>query len=270
MPQTGFICPKSGGETLPEYCFKDCLEPCHPLPVIGAMVKNRGTEDGVYSVTEIIKPYQSIFLARHNDYYVTPESMLYMLNGSAIHAVLEWGGKHLDDTHVSEGKNSVELTLPNGKVTLRGTFDYYDSARKTLWDFKNAKAYTVKKIKNAAKDGSGWDEDYFTQLNIYRAYFCPEAEKLKLWMFVSGWSRREKDLEPVEQINVPVLPIEEVKRWVEFRLNNILEHENGGEIPECPAKDRWAGANGVPMRCMEYCAVNKYCPTHKRYLGSKP
>ena len=259
----GFICPKGFGDVPQSFCLSECKNPCHPLPVVAGM-GGREVIPGLYSVTEILKPYQAIYLARHNPYWVTPDSQVFMLNGSVVHYAVENGGEKLDPAlHLIEQRWEREI----GGVKIRGTYDYYDVARKTLWDVKTAKAYTTKKLKGASK-GHWQDEDYFVQLNIYRALFVPEAEALKLWVLVQGWTRQEKDVSPVEQISVPMAPVDEVKAFIEGRAKVILENEaDPSTIKPCLPKDRWVNERtGKPLRCLEYCAVNKVCPQHQAWI----
>jgi hypothetical protein len=259
MSLQGFRCPKSlgefGGKVSFDFCQHDCQDPCHPLPLLASLLESREVVPGVYSVTEILKPYQLIYLARHNDWWATPESLIWMIAGSAAHSIIEEGGKLLDDQENHEVEVYDEVDL--GIAKLRGTYDYWDAPRKTIWDWKNAKVFPVKKMKEAEKAKSWLGHDYFTQLNIYRAFFQPEAERLRREVLVQGWDNRvaAKDgLKKIETIEVPLAPIEEVRGWVMLRLNSIVSHENGLAYPPCTAEETWGG-----NRCKEYCPVLAAC-----------
>jgi hypothetical protein len=193
--------------------------------------------------------------------------MLFMLNGTAIHKAIEMGGADLPEGHELESYHKTELTIGGECVTLAGMYDYYDGPRKILWDFKTTKSFQAGKL--VAAQNAAWDsEDYFKQLNIYRAFFAPEAEQLKLWCLVQGWTKRDR-VNLVEQIEVPVAPIPVVKDWVTERLEEIVKNEKDpGTIKDCTDEERWMrGTN--PMRCIEYCGVNDFCPTHERYRRGK-
>jgi len=217
---------------------------------MGAMLRSeRPVVPWKYSVTEIVRTPRIIYLSRHEDYYVAPEGNLYMLNGTAIHKVIEMGGKGLGEEHRLESYDKTELDIGGEKVILAGMYDYYDGPRKILWDFKTTKAFQAGKL--VAAQGGAWDsEDYFKQLNIYRAFFVPEAEQLKLWCLVQGWTKRDR-VGLTEVIEVPLAPIQTVKDWVTARLEEIVRNEKDPEtIRDCTDEERWMrGTN--PARCIE-------------------
>lgn len=247
---------------------QSCESRCHPLPVLMAMTEQRDKVEGRFSVTEILKPLRQIYLSRRADLLIDPMKQIFMINGTAVHGVIEDGMELIEDKtfHKSEEPFSEEI-MPG--YILSGRPDYYDVRARTLWDFKNSKAYTVKKIKRAAEDKLPWiAEDYFAQLNIYRAYKYPDAEHLKLYFFVQGWTRKEEGLKPIEQISVPLATVETVKLWVKDRFKKIAAIEEGREeLPRCTKADIWMRADGVPMRCMEYCSAREICEQAKEMLG---
>ena len=95
MPQIGFKCPLNGENvTIEKNCitcnFRDSV--CGPLPYLQAQLAGvREVKEGVYSVTEILNPRQSIYLTRNNDYYLPPDSSLWASFGTAMHKVMERG-----------------------------------------------------------------------------------------------------------------------------------------------------------------------------------
>ena len=91
----GFKC--QYGNVSFDYCQHKCPDPCHPLPLLASLLSFRKVVPGVYSVTEILKPYQLIYLSRHNEWWATPESLIWMVSGSAAHSIIEEGVKLLDD-----------------------------------------------------------------------------------------------------------------------------------------------------------------------------
>lgn len=257
----GFKCPQGRGNVPFSFCEGECPDPCHPLPLLAALLESRDVVPGVYSVTEILKPYQVIYLSRKYDHYATPESLIWMIAGSAAHGIIESGGRKLKDqkAHRVEVYNEVDLLF----VKSRGTYDYWDGPRKIIWDFKNSKVFPVKKLKEAAKAGDWQADDYFKQLNIYRAFFKPEAEKLRLECLVQGWDKRiaaRDGLKKIETIEVPIAPIPLVKEWTIARLKNIVSFESGMIAPPpCTTEETW---NGV--RCAEYCPAADSCAQFKR------
>jgi hypothetical protein len=266
-PAIGFDpCPIYG--KAPFSACEDCQSRCHPLPVLMAMVEQREVVPGDYSTTEILRPLQAMYLSRHNDFYIAPSKYIYMLNGTAVHSVIEEGGKKIvnQDKHQMEQAFREEI-LPG--MFLTGRPDYYDDAG-TLWDFKNSKAYTVKKIKSASMNKVSWaSEDYFAQLNIYRTYKYPEAKKLKLYFLVQGWTKMETGISPVEIVDVPLAPMADVKLWVKNRMAKIWEIEKTGECPRCLLGDLWIRKDGVPVRCQEYCNASEKCTQFQEWKDGK-
>ncbi len=265
----GFICPQGEGNTPFAFCEGACPDPCYPIPLLMAMSRQREIVDGLYSVTELSKPAQQVYLTRHNPWWVEPESQIFMLTGSAVHHVLEDGHKRITNKgdHIVEALNEVTIDTPLGPVRLRGTPDYYDVRRKILWDYKNSKSYPVRKLKNSG--GLAWDsEDYFVQLNVYRTLFFPEAERLKLLCVVMGWTNQDMirdGVRKIEEIDVPMGDMEEVREWVVRRLALFMENEQDpSTIPPCTKADMWVDKYNNPRRCAEYCAVNRVCPQYQR------
>ncbi|MFA5431207.1 MAG: hypothetical protein WC329_08620 [Candidatus Omnitrophota bacterium] len=261
MPSIGFDpCPVYGRATF-DKC-DTCPSRCHPLPVLKAMMGNREVVPGKYSTTEILRPLQAMYLSRHNDFFIDPEKTIFMINGTAVHSIIEQGGAGLGNCIIEK---PFEVEIAPG-VFLTGKPDLYESDTSTLWDVKNSKAYTVKKHLKAVADKLPWlAEDYFMQVNIYHKYCFPEAKKLKLYFIVQGWTRRE-EMKPIEQVSVPVATIAEVNLWVKNRLQKIVDIESTGKPPECLTGDLWIRADGTPMRCAEYCNAKEFCPQAKRLM----
>jgi len=257
MAKFEFTCPLYG-RAEPDTC-QTCENRCHPLPVLMPMTEQRERKPGFYSVTEILKPLRQLILSRRADLLVDPMKQIFMINGTAVHSVIEDGLALIVDKDYHKVEESFSEEIIPG-YTLTGRPDYYDVRARTLWDFKNSKAFTVKKIKRAAEDRMPWNaEDYFAQLNIYRAYKYPDAEKLKLYFFVQGWTRKDEGIQPIEQVSAPMATIETVKLWVRDRFKKIKAIEDGGELPKCLNGDIWMRADGTPVRCAEYCQALSIC-----------
>ena len=96
MPAIGFICPQDGKEVHFDFCFRSCPARCHPLPLLVALSEERGHEPGVYhGGSEIWNPPKAVYLSRHENYYVKPDSMAYVTFGTAYHLLMESGAKRL-------------------------------------------------------------------------------------------------------------------------------------------------------------------------------
>jgi hypothetical protein len=300
MPKIEFSpCPLYG--RVEHFACLFCKDRCHPLPVLMKMADVRWPKPGVFSVTEIIKPLQAIYRSRRCDIVINPMKSINAITGTANHAVIEdglrvakrelgrleeimaagddaaerlrdvyvpefYGEKGFDFYHRAEESFKEEI-IPG--YFLSGRADYYDVMMAKLTDYKNSKAYTVKKTKRAAESKVPWNaEDYFAQVNIYRTFLYPEAKKLELYFPVMGWNRNEKEISEIEQISVPTATPETVRLWVKDRIKKIAEVEEGRvEVPRCPKGDLWLDRDGNPNRCMHYCVARETCPQAKEMLG---
>ena len=257
----GFICGKDGSSVEFKYCFEKCPKKCYPLPLLYALAENRVLEDNVFSVTEILGPQQPARLKRTRAYFCKPTTRFWATYGTAWHSVVE---KYIDKCpphHRAEERFDARI----GDVTLRGTFDYYDG--ETLTDWKTMKVYPVKKL----RAGDWGSTTYGDQLNIYRHYGCPGAEKMQIVAAVKDWSlaAQAKDgIEPVEQIDVPMMKPKDIEDLVRKRLEL---HTSPVDVP-CAVEDLWIQLSpksqyyNKPLRCMEYCEPSGKCSQFKKWL----
>lgn len=277
MPLRGFICPDGRGNVPFDFCRNECPSNCRPLPLLMFMAsKERDVIPNTYHVTEIIKPSQAIYWGRRAELYQHPDDLMNMAYGSAVHYLLEDGARELDARHKVERNWRQDFETPDGMLTLSGTPDYYDSRTKTLYDYKTAGAFSLRYKKRELLERPHWqDNDYCAQLNIYRAYAYPEAERARLFFFALGWDKMclketkmfADTLPPInrtEAFDIELAPIETVKDWVTRRMTAIAGHEAHPEtIPNCTMGDKWDRGRG-PTRCNQYCSARDLCPQFER------
>jgi hypothetical protein len=268
MPLACFICRARNGEELPlEYCFRQCPDRCHPRPVLAALADDRGHEPGVYHVTEIFNPPKVVYLERHNDYAVEPESRAYVCFGTAYHLLMESGQLSLaklgiTDPAVIEQSFRAEIKTDQGTAILTGRADRYEPDTKTLWDYKTEKLYSVKKY--LAGDWEGVKHTW--QLSTYRTFMFPEAERLLLSCLVKdhGYQAKVRDgIKAIVNVDVPIIQSGLIREVVASKIGILLQNEaDPSTIRDCTPEELWGG-----KRCEEYCPVNSFC---LQYLGSKP
>ena len=257
----GFICKRDGSSVEFKYCFESCKDRCYPLPLLYALAENRVLEPNVLSVTEILGPQQPARLKRTTAYFCKPTTRFWATFGTAWHSVVERNIGKCPPDHKAEERFDVKI----GDAHLRGTYDYFDG--ETLTDWKTMKVYPVKKLRT----GDWGSTTYGEQLNIYRHYGCPEAKAMKIVAAVKDWSlaAEAKDgIEPVEQIEVPMMTVEEIEELVRKRL---AIHTSPDNIP-CAIEDLWIQLSprsqyyNKPLRCMEYCEPSSKCNQFKKWL----
>ena len=265
MPLAGFKCPKGRNEgRVPfSFCETDCPERCYPLPLLMSFAGDREIIPKMYSVTELVKPRQQVYYSRNFDYWVSPESQVWLTFGTGIHKAIEMGYDRIQNknNHIIEKRCEVSLQTPMGVAVLRGTPDHVDLTENTLYDYKSSGSFQVKKLWQAVMDGATWlEEDYFIQLNVYRAFFYPTISRLRLVCLVKDWTTRMTgEMNRIEFVEVPVANVEDVKVWAIDRISTfMLDELNPGSIAKCGPKDTWDG-----RRCREYCNAADVCPQFK-------
>jgi hypothetical protein len=233
------------------------------------MMSERPREAGVYHVTEVFNPPRQVWLMRHKDYAVEPESMLYVSLGTAYHLLMEMGEKRLaefgvKDTALLEQSFRVEIQTAEGPAVLTGRADRYEEDSKTLWDYKTEKLYAVKKY--LAGDWEG--VKHIFQLNTYRTYLFPEAEHLMLSCAIKdhGYQAKVRDeIKAIVNVEVPILEPVYIRELVRAKIGELLRNEKDpSTIRDCQPDELWNG-----RRCEEYCPVNTFCDQYKKVQGRR-
>lgn len=261
MPSVGFICPKDSLKYKFIHCLTSCSNPCYPLPFLSALAREFKIIPGTYHVTELLSPLQVAYLSRRHDYYVRPEKQVWATFGVAWHSLLESQIESLKGTQFIVEK---KFEIPINGAILTGRVDLYDTKKKTLWDWKTAKAFAVSKLKEGK-----WDETtYHWQVNIYRYFGFPDAEKMNLFFLVKDYSakvEREMGIKEIEVISVPWIDDIVINDFVKTRIGALQRIECSPDgIPECTSAETWGG-----RRCAEYCGASEVCPQYQRISNER-
>jgi len=272
MGLKGFRCPRTNSNISFGECFSSCTDRCLPLPVLVAMADGqREVVPNHYSVTEILKPPQVVWLGRNTDYYTKPESLIWATFGTAWHTVMEKRLALIEDDFggtcfSSEEDNEFSAYFPESGGTLHGKPDLYDNNLNILYDYKTAKVYTVKKMKAGQWD----DSDYMHQLNMYRAFRFPECEKMELVCAVKDHSptAQERDgVHAVEMIEVPMMDTGKVMAMAESLVAEHISNQlDPRSLRSCRAGELWVNKKGIPLRCRDYCSPSENCPQYEKTL----
>lgn len=263
MPRVGFVCPVTDENVKFSCCTHFCKNQCMSLPMVMAFIGDpRELIENRYSVTEILKPPQAVYLYRHNDIYSSPSKLIYAFWGTGVHALLEeqkerccWDDRFEFEQHYE--------TIING-ITLSGTIDLFDKQTKTIYDYKFTKEYAVRKM----LDGK-WDEStYADQANIYKCYFKPLAERIVIEAMIKDWTP-SGEIYPIQDIDVPIASEEYIRKKTEALLaEHKLNEIDPSNIKPCSKEDVWWNSNprskncNVPLRCAHYCDVSEVCPQY--------
>lgn len=139
MPATKFICPNGQEVKIPE-CLKKCPnnQRCMFLPTLRAVANSLERKLTEPTVTELIAGSRETFLKKTSEYAVDPSSVLYALQGQAIHSINE---NHTQGEILSEERLKDDITS--------GQFDLYgkiiDSDEGVLGDLKVTSSFKLMK-----------------------------------------------------------------------------------------------------------------------------
>ena len=113
MPATKFICP-NGEKVNIEECLTKCKQGrrCMFLPTLRAIAKSLDRKIRQPSVTELIAGVRETYLKKVTEYAVDPFSVLYSLQGQAIHTIHEKNAEGiLSEVRLEDGITSGRLDL---------------------------------------------------------------------------------------------------------------------------------------------------------------
>lgn len=283
MPATKFICP-SGKEISMMKCLNQCTqqERCMFLPTLRAISKSLDRGITEPTVTELIAGVRETYLKKTTEYAVDPQSVLYALQGQAVHTLNE---------DCTEGEILSEVRLKDAITS--GKFDMYgkilDDSDGTLGDlkvtssFKLMKALGIYKVdvpigevfktgprkgqpktrKELRYDGVRHVMDWAIQLNYYRMLLEQAGfvvKRMVIQAICRDNSLRIASERGIDQA-VYLIPINRISdRWLTRyfaakakRLQEALETKKLPAV--CSARERWHN-----RKCLDYCDARAHCP----------
>jgi len=235
--------------------FSTCLECKHRVCrdyFVRAFAENVfPVNEGEYHVTEGVGPPAITKFRRENPYYLPQEALVDMALGTAFHQWVELANTTPRDEPVGRTSHEVHRTYQLGPYKLVGTMDICDFEAKEIVDIKVCGAYRTKQLLSKATKGE--EDEYFHQVNVYRAAFMPDARKLGLDVFLkdfSGFAQRTYKLKDrIYPINVQIY---DAGQELEMVFDNI-EQSLLDEPRNCTPEETWNG-----MRCKKFC-LNYLC-----------
>ena len=283
MPATKFICP-NGQRIHISDCLKNCRQGkrCMFLPTLRAVANSLDRDITEPTVTELIAGVRETYLKKKTTYAVDPASVLYALQGQAIHSINE---SHTQGAILSEERLKDEVTS--------GQFDLYgkiiDSDDGVLGDLKVTSSYKLMKAlgiykvdvptgdfyKTGAKKGQpktrkefrydGVNDllDWAIQLNYYRILLEKQGFTVKR-MYIQALCRdanlRIANERGIDK-NIYIIPINKISdQWLKLYfhykaklLNEALQTKT--LPPICSVRERWKD-----RKCLDYCSARENCP----------
>ena len=205
---------------------------------------------GKYGVTSLEKPRYKAWVEENNPDVDCTKPINYIDSriGTGFHKVAEEALKNTDEISCS---TEVKLSGDIGGYEVGGTCDlivWEEGNVGRICDFKTMKSYPAKKAFN------GEELDKFKhQLSIYaylvRQYGNKVSDVGYIYVFVVGWTARDRELPRTFRIEIPLMTDEEVEAYVKERIEGLENPEM-----DCPS---WM--------CSQYCNVNCVCPHYNNH-----
>lgn len=291
MPATKFICP-NGEKVNIEGCLTKCKQGrrCMFLPTLRAIAKSLDRKIKQPSVTELIAGVRETYLKKVTEYTVDPFSVLYSLQGQAIHTIHEKNAEGiLSEVRLEDG-------ITSGRLDLYGNL--LDEEEGILGDLKVTNSYKLMKAlgiykvevetgevyktglkKGQAKtrkefryDGVREILDWAIQLNYYRRLLEKEGYSVKR-MVIQALCRDSNLKTAVERgiteksylIEINKISDHWLQKYFSKKATMLREAMETKELPPiCTPRERWND-----RKCLDYCAARENCPYARRLIAEK-
>ena len=287
MPATKFICPNGQRIRIAD-CLRSCpnSQRCMFLPTLRAVAKSLDRKISEPTVTELIAGVRETYLKKTSAYAVEPSSVLYALQGQALHSINELNtqGEILSEERLKDDITSGQFDL-YGKIL--------DADKEVLGDlkitssFKLMRALGIYKVKvdtgevykTGLKKGQAKFQtefrydgvrdllDWSIQLNYYRLLLERAGFKISR-MYIQAICRDASLRIAAERgIDKPVyiIPINKISdhwltRYFQHKAKLLREAMATKTLPPvCSFRERWGN-----RKCLDYCAARENCPYAQR------
>ena len=222
------------------------------LSMAAKEIANRGYL-GDIRVSELVRPVRTILLQKRHGYYLKPDDVVDMWEGSCLHAdIAKHNGELQEHT----------LTATVHGATLSGTVDSYRDG--VLKDFKSTKVFTYKMCDEGCKKNN---PEYYYQVNSYSWLLRQAGYEVKaqqLVMYLKDWSASSwKDNMPMSPLVAVDVPFDEnIEQWIFDKVEEYLlfKPQPDEALPMCPESERYGkDKDGNYKRCKYYCNVQPFC-----------
>ena len=292
MPATKFICPNGQRIRITD-CLSSCpnSQRCMFLPTLRAVANSLDRKISEPTVTELIAGVRETYLKKTSAYAVEPASVLYALQGQAIHSINELNtqGDILSEERLKDNITSGQFDL-FGKIL--DADDGVLGDLKITSSFKLMKALGIYKIKvdtgeiyksglkkgqpkfktELRYDGVRDLLDWAIQLNAYRMLL--ESTGFSVNRMVIQALCRDSGLRIAAERGIDksvyIIPINKISdRWLSryFQhkaklLRNAIESKT--LPPICSFRERWGN-----RKSLGYCSARENCPYAQRLTSRK-
>ena len=292
MPATKFICPNGQRIRIAE-CLSSCPyeQRCMFLPTLRAVANSLDRQISEPTVTELIAGVRETYLKKTSAYAVDPASVLYALQGQAIHSINELNtqGAILSEERLKDeitsgqfdlfGKilDADEGVLGDLKVTssfkLMKALGIYKQKVNTGEIYKSGLKKGLPKFKSELRyDGVRDLLDWAIQINYYRMLLEDagfKVNKMCIQAICRDASLRIAQERGIDK-SVYIIPINKISdcwlsRYFQHKaklLRNAIESKT--LPPVCSYRERWGN-----RKCLGYCAARENCPYAQRLISRK-
>ena len=292
MPATKFICPNGERIRIVE-CLCSCpnSQRCMFLPTLRAVANSLDRQISEPTVTELISGIRETYLKKTSAYAVEPSTVLYALQGQALHSINELNtqGEILSEERLKDDITSGQFDL-YGKIL--DTDEEVLGDLKVTSSFRLMRALGIYKVKidtgevyksglkkgqpkfrtELRYDGVRDLLDWSIQINYYRMLLERAGFKISR-MYIQAICRDASLRIAAERgidKSVYIIPINRISdRWLTryFQhkaklLNKAIESKT--LPPICSFRERWGN-----RKCLDYCAARENCPYAQRLQSKK-
>ena len=295
MPATKFTC-YNGDNILIQQCLRNCAHcnrcmALNTLEILAASVKDRGLDKP--SVTELLCGTREVFLKHTTEYAVDPNSLVFAMHGSGVHALAE---QNADDKLITElrldsdtlgitgqidacGNNLVtrgKYSLVDMKVTSSYkamlALGYYKEEVATRDVFKTGAKKGQPKTKKVLRTNGRRDLlDWAIQVNIYRMLMQEAGYKVDdmyIQMLIRDYSLKvaaERGItKPVYLVKINSISDHWLQLWIAEKKRRLESALAKGTMPaKCSHRETWGG-----RKCSDYCAVKDACAQYEQAVNN--
>jgi hypothetical protein len=220
------------------------------------------------SATGLMKPVRAqILTARHGSEIEIDVSELFASRyGNAIHDSIE---RIVTPGVSKEQRTSKKITIDDTVYTVTGKYDLLveEDGLHTIRDIKTTSVW--------AFIYGGKDEDYRTQLSIYR-WLLSDTHNINpiayIDFFFTDWQAakaRAEDNYPQYRIQpgyrIELLPVSVVEAMIRDKLKILLEHQDTADdkLPQCTKEELWAEEDTYALYKIGNKRATKVCDTNE-------
>lgn len=256
MPIQGFICP-DGTKVLKEDCLRECKIPalpggrCKAIPFLRRAAKDK-VFDGVPSTTQLLAGTRETFLKITKPYFIDPDKKTAAIIGTGVHSQM-WSLLQTE-----KGEETIKNNL------IQGTYDLYDPATKTLYDYKTWGSWKLVQILSGSfEERASALFEVLLQMHQYKILILEKYPDIEIENLAVQVISRDTNLKIAEQrgitqssplIIIPSIDEKVVREYFEVKSQKLQKALNEDWAPVCTSRETWE-----TKKCQKYCEVKEIC-----------